>query len=162
MSTGDSHTLLEAEDRVKSLGLPIPKRPFGNDTEELAWPENVADLDTVELARHLTWWQAWSGYVRYQLARAETNHEAFSTQFRIETQLKIIKSTGDHKTVTELKASVAQFPEMQKLEKSMLRAESEKKLLKALLENYEGKYKTVSREVTRRSAEFEEGSRYQA
>lgn len=154
----DSNTLIRAESSVKELGLPIPKKPY-NVLHDLDWPENVADLSTVDLAEHLTWWSAWSGYTRYHLARAETNHEAFSTKYRIETQVKIMKSKGDHKTVTELKASVAQLPEMQKLEAQMLKAEAERKLLKALLENYEGKYKTVSREVTRRSADFDEDGR---
>jgi hypothetical protein len=156
----DSNTLIKAEQTIHELGLPIPKKPYNAAKPDLAWPENVADLSTVELAEHLTWWSAWSGYARYHLARAETNHEAFSTKYRIETQVKIMKSKGDHKTVTELKASVAQLPEMQRLEAQMLKAEAEKKLLKALLENYEGKYKTVSREVTRRSADFDEDSRH--
>lgn len=152
----DSHTLIKAEAQVHELGLPIPDRPYKS-AENLEWPNNVADLSTTELAQHLTWWSAWSGYARYNLARAETNHEAFSTEYRIQTQVKIMKSTADYKSVTEMKASVAQLPEMQRLEARMLKAEAEKKLLKALLENYEGKYKTISREVSRRSAEWDEG-----
>jgi len=154
--TDDSNTLVKAEARVTDLGLPIPDRPYGAG-EALPWPNNVADLDTVALAQHLTWWTAWAGYARYNLARAETNHEAFATEYRVQTQVKIMKSRDDYKSVTELKASVAQLPEMQRLEARMLKAEAEKKLLKALLENYEGKYKTVSREVSRRNAEWEEG-----
>lgn len=156
----DSNTLKSAEYQVRDLGLPIPSKPYLG-AEDLEWPKNVADLETTELAHHLTWWTAWSGYTRYHLARAETNHEAFSTEYRINHQMHIVKSTGDFKTVTELKASVSQFPGMQKLEAQMLRAEAETKLLKALLENYESKYKTVSREVSRRSSEWdEEKSRY--
>lgn len=154
--SSDSNTLKDAEDQVKSLGMPIPKRPYESDAEDLDWPKNIADLSTTELAHHLTWWQAWSGYARYALARAETNHEAFSSQHRIQMQLVLMKSEGDYKNVTTQKAAAGSLPEMQKLEKQMLTAESEKKLLKALLENYEGKYKTVSREVTRRAADFEE------
>lgn len=158
----DSNTLVKAETQINSLGFPAPKKPYSTDAESLEWPANVADLSTTDLAKHLTWWSAWSGYARYNLARAETNHEAFATQYRIQTQIKIMKSKGDHKSVTELKASVAQLPEMQELEARMLKAEAEKKLLKALLENYEGKYKTVSREVSRRHSDFEENkSRYQ-
>lgn len=157
----NSQTLITAESRVRELGLPIPKRPYDSSADDLVWPSNIADLSTTELAQHLTWWSAWSGYARYHLARAETNHEAFTAQHKIQTQIAIAKSKGDHKNVTELKASVAQLPDMQKLEAKVLKAEAEKKLLKALLENYEGKYKTISREVTRRSADFdEEGSRH--
>jgi hypothetical protein len=159
--TDDSNTLKKAESVIDSLGLPVPGRPYDADVAEVLWPRNVADLSSTELAQHLTWWSAWSGYARYNLSRAETNHEAFSTEHRVQTQVKIMKSQADYKSVTELKASVAQLPEMQRLEARMLKAKAETKLLKALLENYEGKYKTVSREVSRRSADFEEEkSRY--
>jgi len=156
MAEEDSNTLISSEKQIRALGLPIPK-PFAGAANALMWPSNVADLTTVELAQHMTWWTAWSAYARYNLARAETNHEAFSTENRIAREVAIAKSKGDFKSVTELKASISQFPEMQRLEAKMLKAEAEKKLLKALLEGFEAKGKTISREVSRRSAEWEEG-----
>ena len=157
----DSNTLRAAEQQVGSLGLPVPGKPYSLAVDTVEWPGNVADLETTEVAKHLTWWTAWSGYARYHLARAETNHEAFATEYKINQQIYITKSTGDYKTVTEMKAAVALFPEMQELEAKLLKAEAETKLLKALLESYESKYKTVSREVSRRGAEWgEDQSRY--
>jgi hypothetical protein len=147
----ESETLKKARAYVDSLGFPIPQSPYDSG---IAWPENVADLESQELAAHLTHWSAWAGYARYQLAVAETNHTAFSTEFGVNEQVCLYKSKGDYKTVTELKASVHQLPKMQELRAKVLKAEAEKKIIKALLDGYEMKYSTISREISRRTQDF--------
>jgi ribosomal protein L35 len=149
----DSKTLKKARTYVEELGLPLPGRPGA---EVLEWPENVADLESTELAFHLTSWAGWSGYARFQLAVAETNYAAFSAEHDVTEQVRLFKSKGDYKTVTEHKASVNQAPDMRELRAKMLVAEAEKKMIKALLEGYENKYATISREISRRTADMEE------
>jgi hypothetical protein len=149
----DSQTLQKARAYVEELGLPIPSRPIAGILE---WPENVADLESTELAYHLTSWSGWASYARYQLAIAETNYAAFSTELAVTEQVRLFKSKGDYKTVTEHKASVGQSKDIQEIKAKVLVTEAEKKMIKALLEGYENKYSTISREISRRSADFEE------
>jgi hypothetical protein len=152
----ESRTLKKAMSYVDTLGFPLPESPAKTGTY---WPENVADLDSQELALHLTHWSAWAGYARFQLAIAETNFAAFTTEFNVSEQIFVHRSKGDYKTVTEMKAAFAQKPEMQQLEAKVLKAEAEKKIIKALLEGYEMKYSTISREISRRTHDFDEGKR---
>lgn len=148
----DSNTVKNAEVEIRALGLPIPSQPqFVK--EEMDWPQNVADLSMEELAEHMTWWSGWGAYCRYHVARAETNAAAFDKQLRLETQIRIHKSEGDYKNVTELKAAVGQQREIQEMEAKQLEAAAMQKMLKALLEGYETKYTTISREITRRTHE---------
>lgn len=152
----ESRTLKKAMTYVDSLSFPIPVRP---EETGVYWPGNVADLDSMELAAHLTHWSAWAGYARFQLAIAETNFAAFNAESSMNEQVFMFRSKGDYKTVTEMKASVAQRPEMQQLEAKVLKAEAEKKLIKALLEGYEMKYSTISREISRRTQDFKDSQR---
>jgi hypothetical protein len=149
----ESNTLKKAKAYIDSLDFPIPESPAKTKTY---WPENVADLDSQELALHLTHWSAWAGYARFQLAVAETNYAAFSSELSVNEQKYLFRSKGDFKTVTELKASVGQLPVMQQLEAKVLKAEAEKKLIKALLDGYEMKYSTISREISRRMQDFKD------
>ena len=147
----DSNTVKNAEAEIRALGLPIPD-PLDKD-KEILWPENVADLSPLELAEHLTWWSGWSAFIRYPLARAETNEAAFEKQLGIERSFRLHKSEGDYKSVTELKASVDNQKDIQLMQAKVLEASATKKLLRALLEGYETKYNTISREITRRNNE---------
>jgi len=154
----DSVTLKKAQEEIERLGLPIPERPEGG-AEKLEWPENVADLTPDQLAEHMTWWSGWGGYARYHYARAETNHAAYSKELKIETQIRVHKSEGDYKNVTELKAAVAQMPDIQRIEAKVLEAEAVRKMVRALLEGYVEKKETVSREITRRGEDFQDDQR---
>jgi len=149
----DSATFKKANAYLDELGFPKPSKPRLGDLE---WPDNIADLESQELALHLTTWSGWAGYARYYLAIAETNYAAFSKEHDVKEQIKLFKSKGDYKTVTEHKASVGQSRDMQEVKAKVLVAEAEKKLTKALLDGYEIKYSTISREISRRSADFEE------
>lgn len=151
--TKDSRTLQKAELQLVQLGLPIPNQPR---EKVLVWPENVADLDGPELANHLSWCAAWSSYARYQLARSETNYAAFQTELSVKESIAIVNSKGDHSSVTETKASVYQLPEIQRLKAKLLESEALKKMIKSLLDGYEMKYATISREISRRSHEWDE------
>jgi hypothetical protein len=142
--------------QVEDLGLPLPGKPEEGD---LAWPSNVADLSSYDLAHHMSWWSGWASYIRYHLAQAETNETAYQEQYKLIEQDAISKSTGDWKTVTELKAKVANDPRLIECKKSILQAKALRKMLAALLDGYEKKYATISREISRRGAEFEDSRR---
>jgi len=153
----DSEIVKAAEARISDLGLPLPSRMVS--TEDVVWPENVADLTSEELARHLTWWSGWQSYAQYHLARAETNHASLSKHLAIEVQ-KILHNSGkDYKTVTEAKAAVARLPSIEKIEHRVTEADANKRLLSALVEGYEVKYATISREISRRGQDFSKGGR---
>lgn len=155
---GDSSKSLEkAEAKMTALGLPRPGKP-PDAVEGLDWPENVADLSPEELAHHLTWWSGWSSYARYHLGRAETNYSAYSRDFDTEMKTRLYKSSGDHRTVTDAKAAITQMPDMVNMAKKQQEAEALVLLLKSLLQGYEDKYSTVSREVSRRGQDFRETS----
>jgi hypothetical protein len=149
----ESNTLKKSLAYVDSLGFPLPESPAKTG---VYWPENIADLDSQELALHLTHWSAWAGYARFQLAIAETNFAAFTSEFNVSEQVFVYRSKGDYKTVTEMKAAFAQKPEILQLEAKVLKAEAEKKIIKALLEGYEMKYSTISREISRRMQDFKD------
>lgn len=153
----DSKTLLRATNHIDRLKLPVPARP----ERDLEWPDNVGDLGSDELALHLTQWSGWSTYARYQLAQVETNLSAFEEEANIRVQELVFKSKGDYETVTEVKAAVASMPGVRRLKAKVLKASALKKMLGALLEGYEKKYNTISREISRRESEFSEngGSR---
>lgn len=151
----DSRAVTRATKQVMDLGLPLPGKPS---EEDLEWPGNVADLASQDLAHHISWWTGWASYIRWHLARAETNETAFTEQYTITQQKLIANSTGDWKTVTEIKAHVANDPILVDCKARILGAKALRKMLAALLDGYEKKYATISREISRRDAEFE-GSR---
>jgi len=152
----DSGTLDRAQSRVASFGFPLPDAPKNKD---LDWPSNVADLGSQELAEHMTWCTGWANFARYELAKAETNLAAFTAEYKFLMNDRLSKSSGDRKSVTEKKAEIGRMPDLQKIEQRVLQADAETKLLKALLESYEKKYQTISREITRRGADFDEDGR---
>lgn len=155
----DSATLTSTIGYVDSCGYPLPESP-GN-PDDVSWPGSVGDLTPDELSHQLTWWAGWASHVRYALASAETNETAFDKALKIEIQSRIVKSSGDYKNVTEAKAAASTSRDIQLLEAKLLRAQAQKKMLRALLEGYEAKYNTVSREMTRRAKELEESTRRQ-
>lgn len=151
--TQDSKTLEKAMGQVESLDLPLPKEPVSSEVE---WPDNVADLDQTQLAAHMTWWTAWSSFIQYHLAQAETNAAAFKEELEVTVQQMIFKSDeNDYKNVTSMKAAIGQLPMVQKIKAKLLEAQAKKRMLSALLEGYEKKYSTISREISRRSMEWE-------
>lgn len=152
----DSLTLKKAEKKIMELSLPLPRQPIDRDID---WPSNVADLTSMDLAAHLTWWSGWASYIRYHLAQAETNAAAFTEEMAVITQECIFKSDKDYKTVTELKAAVGQLPTIQRCKAKVLEATAIKRMLKAMLEGYEAKYSTISREISRRDSERGLGGR---
>lgn len=151
----NSKSLDTAEKKLRDLGLPLPGKPIDS---EVAWPDNVADLAPVELAHHLTWWAGWGAFTRYHLAKSETNLASFEAEYDLLVKETMFKSTGDYKTVTELKASIAQMPSVVKIQGKTLEATAMVKMLRAVLEGYQAKYATVSREISRRGLEFDENT----
>jgi hypothetical protein len=154
----DSGTMKRAEAEVKRLGLEMPKK-FANSPEDLEWPSNVADLTPNELARHLAWWTGWASYIGPEVARAETNATAYQAKYAVNLGMEMHKRQGDFSKVAELKAAVSQLKHLQEIEMQALEAEAIRKVLKSLLVGYEKKYSTVSREITRREAEYERSKR---
>jgi hypothetical protein len=152
----DSQTVVKAMKQVEKLGLPFPGKP---DEKDVAWPSNVAEISSQDLAKHLSWWSGWASYIRYHLAQAETNETAYLEMYKHQEQHEIANSKGDFKTVTELKANVANNPTLVRIKQDMLQAKALRKMLGALLEGYEKKYATISREISRRGAEFEDSKR---
>jgi hypothetical protein len=152
----DSETLKTAEKRISGLGLPAPRTPSMS-SGELSWPKNVADLSSEELAEHLTWWSSWQSYTLYHLARAETNYAVYSKELSIESQKALFNSSGDYSNVTTQKAAVAQIPAIARMEQRVLEAEAIKKMLQSMVKGYEIKYTTISREISRRNSEYNNG-----
>jgi len=152
----DSKTLKRARTKMKELGIPLPEK--GDPKAHVSWPGNVGDLSSEEIAQHMTWWTAWSGFVRYELAEVETNVAALTAELELVKGEAMHKSEGDYKTVTELKAAVAQMSSVQTAEAMVLEASATKRMLKALLVGYEEKYQTISREVSRRQGDREEAN----
>lgn len=153
----DSATVQRVEGQIKKLGLPLPKA-LATSGSEVEWPLNIATLSPEELAAHMTWWSGWASYIRYHYARVETNASATEKELRLLVAGLTIKMKGDYKTVTEMKAAQDVRPDVQLLEAKYLEADSMRRMLRALLEGYEGKFATISREITRRGSEMEGGS----
>lgn len=152
---GDSKAVERAAEVIDSLGLPLPNRP-AEDASSLEWPSNVADLGPEELAKHMSWWSGWSAYARYHLAWSDTNATAAKEQFLYLENDRIHKSEGDYKSVTELKAAVSRMPEIREAKANFLVVDSVRKMVKSLLEGYEQKYSTISREISRRGMDWGE------
>lgn len=148
-----SRSLKKAEAKIDALGLPLPEKPESGE-DDPKWPRNIADLSPDELAYHLTWWSGWSSYARHHLARAQTDFAAFKRDLKLETDTRVFKSVGDYKTVTECKASIAQRPDMIRMAIREQEAEAMVTMMKSLLEGYEDKYATTSREISRRGLDF--------
>lgn len=152
----NSEAVSRATNQVLELGLPLPGKPG---EEELEWPENVATLSSHDLAHHISYWTAWASYSRWHLARVETDETAFEETYKRCQDKLIANSKNDRRTVTELKASVSGDPDLVKFKKQLLRASALKKMLASLLDGYEKKYATISREISRREAEIKGLSR---
>jgi hypothetical protein len=152
----ESRSLMHAEAKIETLGLPRPKKPKLEEGDSVKWPSNIADLSTDQLAQHLTWWSGWSGYARYYLAKAETNYENFVAAYNLEISKGLYCSKGEYSTLTEIKASIEQRPEMIKRKKVIQRHKAQVTMLKSLLQGYEDKYATASREISRRDHDFHE------
>lgn len=148
----DSKAVTRAKSQIDHLGLPTPHKP---NTIELRWPENVADISSEELAEHLAWCTGWASYAGWHLSHAETNEAAFEVEYATNQQALILNSAGDYKTVTELKASVSNSKGLLVCKAKILEAKALRKMLAALLEGYDKKYTTISREISRRGSEFE-------
>lgn len=154
--TEDSATVKRAEEHIKKLGMPLPSGM--NPAKPVEWPSNVAELSPDQLAEHMTWWSGWASFTRYHYARSETNAAAVEKELHLKTAELLFKMGGDYKTVTETKAAISIRPDVQLLEAKYLEADSMRRMLRALLEGYEGKFSTVSREITRRGHEWEGGN----
>lgn len=148
-----SSSIDKAEATINRLGLPRPEKPFDDDSV-LEWPNNVAELTPEELAEHLTWWGGWKAYARYHVARAEGNFKALTKKMALLGKMLLFKSKGDYKTITDARAAVAQMPPMVKLAGQEQEAEALVLVLTSLLEGYEDKYNTISREISRREQDW--------
>jgi hypothetical protein len=161
-----SKSLVEAEAEIRDLGLPLPDKPMisnerqDNGEIEITWPADIGLLSPQELGEHLTWWSGWASYARYYLARAEVNVETSKEAYDLERSIRIFKSSGDYEKVTEVKAAIAQMPDMVNMKGRLLEAKAQQKLLRSLVEGYDAKYATISRELSRRGLDFEQ-SRYE-
>ncbi len=160
-----SRSLAEAEKTIVDLGLPLPDKPMTSNKRQqegdfdLSWPADIGELTPQELGEHLTWWSGWASYARYHLAKSDVNVETSKEQYDLERNVRIFKSKGDYEKITEVKAAIAQMPDMVKMKGRLLQAKAQQKLLKALVEGYDAKYATISRELSRRGLDFEQ-SRY--
>lgn len=141
------HLVLEKEK------LPMPRKPRG---DVLDWPRSVGDLSQEDLAEHLTVWTAWAGYTRGLLASASANQVAYESQQGIFKSKEMIRQEGDHKTVTAMKAAVESSEEFLECEENATQSRVNKKILESLLVTYENRRDVISREITRRSKEFDE------
>lgn len=153
----DSASVQAADAVIAKLGLPLPRKP--EKCGEPEWPQNVSDLTPEELTQHLTWWKGWTAHTRWHLARIEGNFIAAEEMYRKLTSELTYKSEGDYGTVTALKASVANAPEVLKARKKVLEAKVTVGLVRALLDGYEDKFIAISRELTRRGKDFDEDKR---
>jgi hypothetical protein len=151
---GKSKSLRLAEERINTLGLPLPEQPELWDDANVGWPRNVAELTPHQLAEHLTWWSGWCSYVEFQLSSAETDCENFEANYKHEMNVSLYKSKGDYKTLTEAKASIIQRPDMLKMKQKVQYARALAVQLKSLLSGYELKHSTISREISRRQLEY--------
>jgi len=151
----DSQTVIKARKKIEKLGLPVPDKPAGG-SADLEWPANVGDLSVDELAEHMSWWTGWASYARQHLAEADTNAAAYKEQYSTSMSEAVFKSEGDYGTVTEMKAAIAQRPDLQKIQARVLEASGIRDMVKALLAGYEEKRATISREITRRGLEWGE------
>lgn len=157
MASDDSLSLKAAEEVVSRLKLPLPRRPDMSDQAD--WPGSLGEIETSELVRLLTWCKGWAAHTRWHLARVEGNLEAAEEEYKSLTMSLTFKSEGDYRTVTELKASVANAPAVAKIRKRVLETKLTAKLVRSLLEGYEDKFEAVSRELTRRGREFDDERR---
>jgi hypothetical protein len=151
----DSKTLKEIDGVIGAIGLPVPLKMQEN---KIHWPDNIGDLTSDQLGEQLSWWSGWSAYTRWQLARAETNYVSADKRLTIETAKRLYIRRSDFKTVAETKNAVTQEEEIQRLEVEVMKKDALRGMLKALLEGYESKYYTISREITRRGNEFQQPS----
>lgn len=152
--TKDSETLKRAERRIHNMGLPLPEKPKEDKENLVEWPGNVGDLEFDELSHQMTWWSGWAAYTAHQLARAKTNLQAFKEDHERKRSEYIYKSSNDYDTVTEMKSAVDQRSDMQARKARILEAEAMVTMLKAILQGYEQKYATVSREIAIRGKGF--------
>lgn len=156
-----SKSLEKAEDLVARLGLPLPAKPERNDGVIIQWPDNIGDLSPDDLAEQMTWWTGWSTYLRYALAKVESDLSANESAENVNEKKHLFRSSGDYGTVTAAKAAYSQRPDAEKAAMHIQELSAQKKLLKALLEGYDKNYDTISREISRRGGEMK-GGRFSA
>ncbi len=162
----NTDSLEYGDERVKDLGLPIPSKQTPYEGEIVEWPSSLSELTLEDLSVQMTWWTGWSAYGRYSLSRAETNLASCEEAFTLNMGAYLVATSGDYPTVTAAKAAYAQKPDSISLKRQIMKLQAEKKIVGALLQGYDEKKKTVSRELTRRGIESDDtrgsGSRFTA
>lgn len=157
-----SETLKSAETAMRRWGMPEPAQPTHDDNGEIPlWPNNVADLELDDIARHMTWLTGWVAYATHNLGRAKTNHAGFE-EGMAHARSKFLFSSGigangDYATVTEAKAAFDQRPDTVRIKKKVLEAKALVTMLESLIKGYEEKRFTLSRELTKRGIDEARG-----
>lgn len=146
----ESNAAKAAVARAQSLELPRSDRPESDDPE---WPGSLADLSEDELGEQLTYWTAMTAYAGEHLAMADIERTAFERQRGAAWTKAFLRSTGD--TVTERKALADNDPDVLNATQRHSIHDAQYKLLKALHEGYDKKYRAASRELTRRQNEYD-------
>lgn len=158
-----SESLKKADALVSKLGLPTPAQPDRRDGVVVEWPDNIGDLTPDDLGEQMTWWTGWSSYARYHLARVETDLSANEEAERLNMAKHMFRSSGDYDTVTASKAAYIQRPDAMAAAGLIQELSAQKMLISALLEGYEKKYETISREISRRQGDVKySGNRFNA
>ena len=135
---------------INNLGLPLPAAP-SVEAKDWQLPQSLNDIRDEDLSRHLAIWTNLWAYADFHEAEIRSNVEALkaSVKDRMYAGLLAVPKAKDV-TLTDRKAEAAMSPQIRKLEVRLVHMEAAHRMIAALKNGYEQKYKAISREIARR------------
>jgi hypothetical protein len=132
--------------KLTSQGIFLPIKP---DYMPPSVPRDVTDLDDNSLMGLWTEFTAWTDYCAVQVAIAYSEEKTLVKKIERLEQ----KALLSNEKVTVARAQIKSSDEMEILVKEWLEAETYRKLLEALFNNYDRDAQLLSRELTRRTSD---------
>jgi hypothetical protein len=143
--------------RLDNTGIPFPAPPK-NYGKEYAYPEDVTELSSSNLAQLMSKLMAWAGYGRRLLAWSEADLNLLETAYDIALGAKMygITMTAAKKELKDIVRAQALVdePTLLSAARSIAEKQTIARLLKAQVEIYQNHFDALSREQTRRSDEL--------
>ena len=143
-------TLMQKTDAwIKSQSFPVPEKPtFGQDSTIV--PADLTKLNGAQLNNLMNRITLMSDYLGYELAKAEVSHLEAETKYDFHNAKLYLSTTASNK-----KYAVVAHPESAMLKELLDQRFARVKLMTALVDGQDKRYKALSRELTRRQMDWD-------
>jgi hypothetical protein len=141
------------DDLVGTFSVPNKPSTFG---KAYNFPEDVANVSSMDLGKWLFRLAGWKGYVIKMLSTAESVSYIMNEVLESKATMKMAQYASDKRIVKEVLRGkvIGEDPELKELKCKCIEKNGEIMMLKRLLEMYSSQLDVISREISRRSLEI--------